>query len=298
MALDAERAAKPIRKLRKLLKKMPAVPSADDIHDFRTSSRRIEATIHSLSLDSGQNGRRVWKQISELRKRAGKVRDMDVLTDYLSNLSRHREEAGCHVRLLEHLGAQRLKYARKFERARQQCAPELNKRLKRTARQVDKLLPSNGKKDLAQNGISAEVTASALTLLTALAEPARLGRTNLHPYRLQLKELRNVLRMAEKSDRQEFVRQLGEAKDAIGEWHDWEELVTIAKTVLDHRVNCTLQHGLRNIANSKYQNAIAVTENMRTKFLRMSNRRKKRSQRRAAFQPAESVWLATGALVA
>jgi CHAD domain-containing protein len=298
MALDAERAAKPIRKLRELLKKMPAVPSADDIHDFRTSSRRIEATIHSLSLDSRQNGKRVWKQISELRKRAGKVRDMDVLTDYLSNLSRHREETGCHVRLLEHLGAQRLKYAKKFERARQQCAPELNKRLKRTAKQMDKLLPSNGKKDPAQNGVSAEITAAAITLLTGLAEPARLGKTNLHPYRLQVKELRNVLQMAENSDRQEFVRQLGEAKDAIGEWHDWEELVTIAKTVLDHGANCTLQHGLRNIANSKYQNAITVTENMRKKFLRMSNRRKKRSPRRAAFRPAESVWLATGALVA
>lgn len=298
MALDAERAAKPIRKLRKLLKKMPAVPTADDIHDFRTSSRRIEATIQSLSLDSGQNGRRVWKQISKLRKRAGKVRDMDVLTDYLSNFSHHREETGCHVRLLEHLGAQRLKYARKFERARHQRAPELNKRLKRTARQMDNLLPSNGKKDPAQNRVSAEVTASALTLLTALAEPARLGKTNLHPYRLQVKELRNVLQMAEKSARQEFVRQLGEAKDAIGEWHDWEELVTIAKTVLNHGANCALQHGLRNVANSKYQNAITVTENMRKKFLRMSNRRKKRSPQRAAFRPAESVWLATGALVA
>jgi hypothetical protein len=46
-----------------------------------------------------------------------------------------------------------------------------------------------------------------------------------------------------------------------------------------------LQHGLRNIANSKYQNAITVTENMREKFLRMSDRRKKRSPRRAAFRP-------------
>ena len=98
MALDAERAAKPIRKLRKLLKKMPEVPSADDIHDFRASSRRIEATIHSLSLDSGQNGKRVWKQIAKLRKRAGKVRDMDVLTDYLSGVSCHKEEKECYVR--------------------------------------------------------------------------------------------------------------------------------------------------------------------------------------------------------
>jgi CHAD domain-containing protein len=296
MALDAERAAKPIRKLRKLLKKMPAVPNADDIHEFRTSSRRIEATIHSLSLDSGENGRRVWKQISKLRKRAGKIRDMDVLTDYLSSVSRHREETGCHVRLLEHLGAQRLKCAKRFERARQQCAPELNKRLKRTSRKLDRLLPSNGKKDPARNGVSAEVTASALTLLTTLARPARLGKTNLHPYRLQVKELRNVLQMAEKSDRQEFVRQLGEAKDAIGEWHDWEELVTIAKTVLDHGANCRLQDGLRNIANSKYQNAITLTEHMRKKYLRMSDRRKERSP--AAFRPAEPVWLATGALVA
>ena len=68
MALDADRAEKPVRKLRKLLKKMPAVPNADDIHDFRTSSRRIEATIHALSLDSGQNGRRFLKQSALLHR--------------------------------------------------------------------------------------------------------------------------------------------------------------------------------------------------------------------------------------
>src|SRR5712675_1039471 len=117
MALDADRAAKPVRRLRKLLKKMPAVPNADDIHDFRTSSRRFEATIHALSLDSGQSGRQVLKQISKLRKRAGKVRDMDVLTDYLSSVScpKKEKEKECYVRVLEHLGAQRLKYARRFE---------------------------------------------------------------------------------------------------------------------------------------------------------------------------------------
>ena len=73
--------------------------------------------------------------------------------------------------------------------------------------------------------VFAEVSASALTLLTRLAKPARLGKTNLHSYRLEVKELRNLLQLAEEYDRQEFVRQLGEVKDAIGEWHDWEELV-------------------------------------------------------------------------
>jgi len=172
---------KPVRRLRKLLKKMPAVPNADDIHDFRTSSRRFEATIHALSLDSGQSGRRVLKQISKLRKRAGKVRDMDVLTDYLSSVSCRKKEKECYVRVLEHLGAQRLKYARRFESARQQCASELTKRLKRTSRHMDKLMPSNGKKDPDPNGVFALVTASALTLLAALANPARLGKNELAP---------------------------------------------------------------------------------------------------------------------
>src|SRR5438067_10398032 len=112
MALDANRAEKPLRKLRKLLKKMPAMPSADDIHDFRTNSRRIEASLQALSLDSGNNCRRILKQISRLRKRAGKVRDMDVLTDYLVDVSYHEKEKECSVQLLEHLGAQRQKYAK------------------------------------------------------------------------------------------------------------------------------------------------------------------------------------------
>jgi CHAD domain-containing protein len=83
MALDPERAAKPVPKLRKLLKKMPAVPNADDIHSVQTSSSRIEVMIHALSLDLRHSNRQVLKQISKLRKRAGRVRDMDVLTDYL-----------------------------------------------------------------------------------------------------------------------------------------------------------------------------------------------------------------------
>ena len=107
-----------------------------------------------------------------------------------------------------------------------------------------------------------------------------------------------MLQMAEKSDHQEFVRQLGEVKDAIGEWHDWEELVAIAKTALDHGAKCELLRALRNIADTKYQTAIVLTENMRKKFLRISDRKVKGPPRRAAFRPAEPVWLASGALVA
>jgi len=298
MAVDANRAVKPNRKLRKLLKKMPAVPTADEIHDFRTSSRRIEATLQAFSLDSKNNCRRILKEISRLRKCACKVRDMDVLTDYLSTVSPDEKEKRCFVRLLEHLGAQRQKYVKKFDSARRQYASELDKRLKRTSRQMEKILASNGKKNSDGNALSLDVTASALKLLTDLKEPARLGKTNLHPYRLKVKQLRNVLQMAENADQQGFVKLLGEVKDAIGEWHDWEELVAMAREVLDRGTNCQLLHQLRRIADTKYRNALALSEAMRKKFLRMPERGNKHTPQHHMRGPEESVWLATAALVA
>jgi CHAD domain-containing protein len=44
MALDLNRAEKPVRKLRKLLKKMSNPPTPEQVHDFRTNSRRVDAT--------------------------------------------------------------------------------------------------------------------------------------------------------------------------------------------------------------------------------------------------------------
>ena len=44
--------------------------------------------------------------------------------------------------------------------------------------------------------------------------------------------------MAESADQKAFVDRLGEIKDAIGEWHDWEVLVATANETLDHSRKC------------------------------------------------------------
>lgn len=298
MPVDADRMQKPVRKIRKLLKKMPASPSPDEVHDLRTNSRRIEATLHALSLDAARPGRRVLKQISKLRKRAGKVRDMDVLTGYASQMPRLDGERECLVDLLEYLGAQRQKHAKKLNLVRKQYASPLRKRLKQTSRQVDKALPRNGSQDSEENTVNTEAAASALHLLSQLTQPAHLGRNNLHPYRLKVKELRNVLEMGENAKEKEFVKRLGEVKDAIGEWHDWEELLAIAKDIVDHRPNCQLRAQLRKTTDAKFKNALALAESMRKQFLRVSDRAHKRSSRANARGPAEPVWSATAALAA
>jgi CHAD domain-containing protein len=163
---------------------------------------------------------------------------------------------------------------------------------------MDKALRRNGSRDASGNTVNTEAAASALHLLSELTQPAHLGRNNLHPYRLKVKELRNVLEMAENAKEKEFVKRLGEVKNAIGEWHDREELLAIAKDVLNHRPNCRLLAELRKTADAKFKTALALAESMRKQFLRVSERADKRSSRANTRGPAEPVWSATAALAA
>ena len=85
MGIDRDQLDKPIRKLRKVLKKMAGEPAPKQVHDLRTNSRRLEATLQAI--DPDQNERKILTRVSRLRKSAGKVRDMDVLTGYAAELT-------------------------------------------------------------------------------------------------------------------------------------------------------------------------------------------------------------------
>ena len=48
--------------------------------------------MQALALDSNANERRLLRKLAKLRKRAGKVRDLDVLTAYVADLHVSGEE--------------------------------------------------------------------------------------------------------------------------------------------------------------------------------------------------------------
>jgi CHAD domain-containing protein len=125
----------------------------------------------------------------------------------------------------------------------------LRKALSRTSSRITRLL--RRKDSAAADSVVANAAAKAVRLSAQLAEPPRLNKTNLHPYRLKVKELQNVLRMAETPSGFRFVEDLGVVKDAIGEWHDWEELVGIASKLLDHGGNCLLLAELKRTAGKQ-----------------------------------------------
>lgn len=291
MSLDFKRVQKPARKLRKLLKKMSAKPTPEQVHDFRTSSRQMEATLESFGLDHAPLGRRVLKPLTGLRKRAGKVRDMDVLTAYSSSVHPKDGEQDCAVQLLEYLGAQRRKYAKKLYSASGQDGSKLKKRLKQTEKELCRQQESSKKRGRPVP----EPSSSAIDLGSELGSIPHLNHSNLHPFRLKVKKLRNVLRLAEAPD-QDLVDALGTVKDAIGEWHDWEELVGIAEKVLDHGAQCRLLQQLKATTREKYGTALSKAEQLRRRYFEVPGQKK--TGRSRPVPPAEPVVRAAMKLVA
>ncbi len=220
--------------------------------------------FEALALDSQGVGKSLLKDLRRYRKRAGKVRDMDVLTGYVSKLHLKGEEE-CLVRLLEHLGVQRQKYARKLNSEVSKHGAGVRAELKDVSAALVTLVRDNGQtpeKDVA----TTNATTTATKLASQLAEPRRLTKENLHSYRLKIKELQNVLQIATGRP-PAFVRDLGKVKNAIGEWHDWLQLLLTTQEVLDHGPRCALLTRLKRIVQGKYEHALSLSETLRKKYV-------------------------------
>lgn len=284
MPIDLNRALKPIRKLRKLVGKLDNQAAPEAVHRLRTNTRRVEAVCEALSVDAQGVGKSLMKDLRRCRRRAGKVRDMDVLSEYASTVHVPGEE-DCYARLLEHLGARRKKYARKLCGEVRPRRSALRRELKRVANVVERLIPADG---AAVDRSAAGPTGTAATLAVHLADPHRLNRANLHPYRLKVKKLRSVLRIAPSDTA--FAGDLARAKDAIGEWHDWEELVSIAQKQLDHGSRCGLLAELKRIGRHKYDEALGSALALRRTYLRSSDPHKSASPAGSPGVPRLAVW--------
>ena len=269
MPLDQDQLEQPFRKLRKLLKNLSDEPSPEAVHDLRTRIRRIEAIMHALRLDGRRDGRQLLKSVGSIRKKAGQVRDMDVLTSFASTLNSDLEKE-CHVQLLEHLGVERSRAMQKLHDSVTAEQDDARRRLKGHSVLITKGFQKSTKEDLSKREWPADATALALRLSSELADWPPLRRDNLHPFRLKVKELRYVLQTGNVQDSR-LVKTLGEVKDAIGEWHDWTELAAIAREALDHDRRCKLIKQIRSRADAKFDRALSLAVRMRKRYLGVDN---------------------------
>src|SRR5688572_12288823 len=110
MSFDIQRIQRSAKRIGKFLQTNSKRPGSRPIHNLRTSTRSLETTFTTLGLGAKGRVKRVLRALDKVRRSAGKVRDMDVLTAAALTVN-HNGEQDCIVRLLEYLGAARDKNA-------------------------------------------------------------------------------------------------------------------------------------------------------------------------------------------
>jgi len=271
MAIDQTHTQKPLRKLRKLIKDAPKHPLPAEVHKLRTNARKLEAIFSALSLGGKPNEGKLLKQVRKIRKRAGKVRDLDVLTEYLTQ-TRVEGEQACHLQLMEHLASKRIKRASELYSFINTRRADLKSQLREASARIEHFVNKNQEAPTL-------ATARALQLSSELLRPKRLTRKNLHPYRLKAKKLRYILQLAPGTSDAKLMQALTNTKDAIGKWHDWEEMIAVANDVLDHGSKCQLIRTFRAIRDSKFREALRLAEQLRSTLLNTSAKKSNRSTR-------------------
>jgi CHAD domain-containing protein len=307
MPLDSSELDKRLKKLRKSLQGLPKDPTPDAVHDLRTRTRRVESILDALELDSGENEKKLLAGLKSVRRRAGQVRDMDVLTADVVGLGL-KDDPDCVVRLVHHLGGTRQLLARKLHSTVNENGPELRRRLKQARGKVDSVVTrfSKVKFDLdnkadgkAEEG-PLHAMSVALRLYKELASVPRLGQDNLHAYRIEVKRLRYVLEMADSDagKQKPFIEELKLVQDKIGEWHDWLEMSSIAQKVLRHDRGCKLVRRIEDIAKAKFAEALRVTEEMRQRYLLPTAKGSRKNKRTKQSEVPGPVLVAASEFVA
>jgi CHAD domain-containing protein len=242
------------------------------VHSLRTQARRLEATVAATALGRDKGSRLLLKLITPVRKAAGKVRDMDVLIgDALTLADSHSSES--MVRLVEHLARMRVKHARRLNNIVERQRPKLRKRLKQSSKMLKKTV-SKGWGDRSGE-------AAPRILITELAHWPDLNADNLHTFRIRIKELRYMLELSDEAD-QTMIQRLGTVKDAIGEWHDWLELLRIAQKELDAEADGENLKRLEAIVNRRLGTAMAAANQVRERYFAADARGNKKVLQMAA----------------
>ena len=264
MKLQPEQVEKPLLKLRKQFKQFPASPAPEEVHSVRTNTRRVEATMTALGLNRDKKSRRLLKLITPVRKAAGKVRDMDVLIGDTLKLSADPGREAV-IFLVEHLAKMRVQNARKLNDVVSRRRQDLRRCLKYEAKLMRKRL----------NGSSFDLddeTAPHI-LITELSHWPNLNEGNLHLFRIRIKELRYMLQLGPKTVGR-LVDELGEVKDAVGEWHDWVELLKIAGKALTDEKDREVLTKIEQIGTEKLGQALTIANRVRGRYFGVPDGRK------------------------
>jgi CHAD domain-containing protein len=256
MPVDRDRSRLLARRISGLASKLNTSPQAEDVHRFRTNVRRLEAMLSVLDDEGGVTHKKVVKLLDRLRRRAGKVRDIDVQIAALRTL-KLPEQADRKSQLLRVLTDLRVKREKKLARAAdEETVGKLRKRLRKVESAL--VFPDN-----------VNPPRIALQQFADLArEHGPLNEERMHAYRLAGKRLRYIAEMAGKDpEAQRLVSEFKRMQDALGEWHDWFALTASAEHTFKDTMNSALISALRSVKRDKFREAVQAVSEVKRNLL-------------------------------
>ena len=265
---DRSRTESLFKKLKRLPKKISAKPDAENVHELRTTIRRVETLLEVTSNGSGRKERKLRKHMDRVRRRAGRVRDIDVQIEALEGLKvdAARDEK---LRVIQALRQSRAKREAKLIKVLEE---EVDSGMaKHLAKAADRLAEDgHGPRPVisaAKPDPKAVVTHALEAFRDAVERHGTLTEQNLHPFRLACKHVRYIAEMAgEDPEAERIIKQLKKVQDAVGEWHDWVTLSATAVKVLG-RDSSPLISAIRTNSRSKFLNAVRIADETKRNLL-------------------------------
>jgi CHAD domain-containing protein len=195
------------------------------------------------------------KVLTALFDRAGKVRDLDVQMAALKTISLPSVEDD-QALLRNQLQRQRAKHGRKFSTL---VEKELAKRLpKRQSRAKASLLDVAAKPGYTSVRRAADLRKVVMPFVGRLQE-IPFDMETLHKVRIELKTVRYAAEAAGDAGTA-LTEILKPVQDAIGDWHDWVNLLETADEVLGPLPGHPLMTILRNKVRSHFTAAVAAAK--------------------------------------
>lgn len=252
MSIDRKRGRMVFAKLERDLIKLSSKLRPQNVHGFRTGTRRLQILLIELAPHPDRRHKKLLKSLGRIRKRAGRLRDLDVQLSALRSFKspgEPRRKTQLINQLIELRDRQEKKLRKMLDK---DTVRDLRKQLKRTARDF-----------------SSEKTRDPLSVARTILgsmDRAPIDAALLHQYRIRTKRARYAAEFAKPSDEaQQFIAGIKRVQDALGDWHDWLTLTENAQKHLGEVRESALVAELHNLTGAKFRQAVSALSQMQRK---------------------------------
>ena len=255
MPVDVKRGRAVFEKLERDLSKLSPKLQSDNVHGFRTGTRRLQV-LFDLSSGPKHDHKKLLKQLGRIRKRAGKLRDLDVQLAALRAFKSSRQPRR-KTELVNHLIELRMRQEKKLHKLTDgKTVREIKKRLRQA------------EKDFAPKDSRDPLVAAREMLGKIDGSNSAITEETLHQYRILAKRSRYAAEFAPQSPaREQFIARVKKVQDALGDWHDWLTLTATAQAKLGDLRESPLVAELQNVSGAKFRRAVASLSQMQPKNL-------------------------------